>query len=120
MLGVDLQGKLYTSTVQYTSLNPVWQETFMFPVRQQSRDKKIELSCTMFDFDVIGDNEEVGEWTVDASNVLWNAIDAQGEATESHWYTLTRVSGGSEDAVPLVVKVAISACLTVCAPPSVA
>ena len=95
------RGKKYTSTVQYSTFNPVWQETFMFPVRQQNRDKNVVLSCQMFDYDVIGDNEDVGSWTIDATEILWKAIDEQAEATESQWFTMSQMS---KSGVPLIVK----------------
>lgn len=77
----------YTTNVHYSKLNPIWNETFVYPVdsnmlsavmANQTASNQVLLYFRVFDYDHVGEDDEIGFCEVDLTKILIQALSDAG------------------------------------------
>jgi CRP-like cAMP-binding protein len=77
----------YQTNVHYSKLSPTWNETFVYPVDQDmvnvvlsnaSARNQMLLHFRVFDYDQLGDDDEVGFCEMDITKIMVQALSAGG------------------------------------------
>uniref|UniRef100_A0A7S4U7Y4 Cyclic nucleotide-binding domain-containing protein n=1 Tax=Guillardia theta TaxID=55529 RepID=A0A7S4U7Y4_GUITH len=58
--------RVFQTSVVYSSFDPKWNETFLFPMYESS----MQISITVWDHDLVGDDEVVGRVNVDIRDIV--------------------------------------------------
>lgn len=72
------QISMWAGMVQYNKLNPTWKETFVFPLDVSlsfiQSGNPVVLHLNVFDHDVVGDHDLIGEAQFDLTQLCIDAL----------------------------------------------
>lgn len=84
---VTLGGQKSTTRVIKRTLSPAWQETFLFVIHEDMKNKAEPLRISVFDHDTFGSDELLGHVVIENPRVVLTK--------ESTWHPLTKFDGMS-------------------------
>ena len=95
--------KTFQTMVQYNKMNPAWRETFIFPINFSLRKLKMGVPVIVYlkvyDYDVLGDHDLIGEAEHDATSLAYQALDHCVSVTQAVWVNLFRKRDGKKEMI---------------------
>jgi hypothetical protein len=95
--------KLFQTMVQYNKMHPKWRETFIFPINFSLRKLKmgvpVMVYLKLYDYDVLGDHDLIGEAEHDVTALAFQALDHCASVTQAVWMALFRTRDGKKEMI---------------------
>jgi len=88
--------KTYKTMVQYNKFNPLWRETFIFPInfslRKLQAGMPVKMHLNVLDYDVLGDHDLIGQAEYEVSQLVKQSLATGLPVTQAVWLSLKRRS----------------------------